>query len=216
MVVAQAAFILGVVDPMAPFTDTEPCWCGSGRAYGTCHGRPVPSQPGAPLPDDEDGRFWISPTTSISPELIQSMAHEIAGVPAHLPPAEPAQRPPRVHSIAEALVRQPGRSPSVALSEIGKLRFEILAGLGLNDPEQLGPRVDSMTEAGLDELANGGLDLAKTTVDRLLEQAQSEAAPSVLWADDDDVATVIGRTLFWGDHYVIPDPLGDALFGAPR
>jgi hypothetical protein len=62
---------------------------------------------------------------------------------------------------------------------------------------------------------NAGLDLAKTTVDRLLVQAESEAPLSILWADDDDVATVIGRTLLWGDHYLIPDPLADALLQRP-
>jgi hypothetical protein len=74
------------------------------------------------------------------------MAHEIEGVPARMPPSERVQLPPRVHPIAKALVRQPGGEPTVALSEIGKLRFEILAGLGLDDPDQLGARVDSMTD----------------------------------------------------------------------
>ncbi len=53
--------------------------------------------------------------------------------------------------------------------------------------------------------------MAKASVDRLFEEAAAATPPVVLWAEDDDVAGVIGRTLLWADRYLVPDSLADAL-----
>jgi len=201
------------MDPLAAFSDDELCWCGSQKRYGACHGLVATSEPGAPVPPDDEDGIWIAPQTKLGREAIASMTGEIAEVPISMPSPEPAQRAPRVHPIAVTLTDMPRREPTIPLREIGRLRFEMLAGLGLGlaEPERLGGRVAQLNSRDIDDLAYGVLDLAKASVDRLLEQAAAPSAPVVLWAEHDAATEVIGRTLLWADHYLVPDTLADAL-----
>jgi hypothetical protein len=109
------------------------------------------------------------------------------------------------------LAELPRRQPTVDQREIGRLRFEMLDGLGLGDPDSLSARVAGISTADLESLAYGVLDLAKASVDRLLEDSSSATPSVVLWAEHDAVAEVLGRTLLWADHYLVRDPLADAL-----
>jgi SEC-C motif len=199
------------MDPLAPFSDNEPCWCGSQRRYGACHGLVMTSEPGAPVRADDGEGIWIAPLTRLSREAINSMTQTAAGVPISMPSPEPAQRAPLVHPVAVTLADLPRRQPTVPLGEIGRLRFEMLTALGLADPERLADRVAQLSGQDFDDLAYGVLDLAKASVDRLLEQAAGRTAPVVLWAEHDTPTEVIGRTLLWADHFLVPDILADAL-----
>jgi hypothetical protein len=107
----------------------------------------------------------------------------------------------------------PRREPTVDLREIATMRFEMLDALGLGDLGALSARVGNLTDRDVDELAYGALDLAKASVDRLLEESSSATPPVVLWADGDSVPEVVGRTLLWADRYLVPDSLADALMG---
>jgi hypothetical protein len=201
------------MDPLAPFSDDEQCWCGTGERYGACHGYVMTSTPGAPVPSDDEEGIWIAPQTRLSWDAVRSMA-DAAEVPISIPspePAPPAQPAPRVHPVVVKVTDVPARQPTVPLPEIGSLRFEMLAALGLAEHERLAARTATLTVEDFDELAYGVLDIAKASVDRLLEHAGTPSAPVVLWAEHDTATEVIGRTLLWADHYLVPDTLADEL-----
>jgi hypothetical protein len=198
------------MDPLAPFSDDEQCWCGAAERYGACHGYVMTSTPGAPVRSNDEEGIWIAPQTRLSWDAVRSMA-DVADVPISMPSPKPAQRAPLVHPVAVEVADVQARRPTVPLPEIGRLRFEMLAALGLADPERVAARTAKLTVQDLDELAYGVLDIAKASVDRLLEQAAARSAPVVLWADHNAATEVIGRTLLWADHYLVPDILADEL-----
>jgi hypothetical protein len=166
---------------------------------------------GAPVPPDEGGAVWLSPQTKVSGEAIESLLRQASGLPVYVPPPRPTQSAQRIHPVAIELADLPDRAPTLRLADIGKLRFERLSDLGLSDPVGLRGQLDGLTTEQFDELAYAVLDLAKATVSRLLEQTAALDPPVVLWAGDEPVGTFLGRTLFWADHYLVQDPLADAM-----
>ncbi len=204
------------MDPLRDYLPDEPCWCGSDKAYIRCHGLVLSSEPGAPVPeDDDDEGVWISPQTRLSKEVLDSFALQMSGVPIFLPPPRPTPSVQRVHPVAVRMIDLPERTPTVSLDQIGKFRFEILDELALSDTADLRDRVSGLTDEQFEELAYAVLELAKASLSRLLEQAAWPEAPVVLWADDEPIAELLGRTLFWADHYLVADPLVDAMLSPP-
>lgn len=199
------------MDPLGEFQAWETCWCGSQRRYDACHGRPIASAPGAPVPPDEEDRIWIAPHTSLTRSALDSMAAQVVGMPMSFPSTERSQPVQRVHPVAVKAAEIPIRRPTVSLAELNRLRFALLDDLGLGDADRLDRRAAELDDRRLDELAYGILDLAKASIDRLREEADGSAPPVSLWAEHDDVAQVIGRTLLWADRYLVPDPLADTL-----
>ena len=207
----RGRYLCCVADPFVELLAEDNCWCESGRAYGDCHGGPPASAPGDPLPPDSPDALFLSPHTRISREALGEMAQAVRDEPMHMPSPNPVQRPQRVSELAAEMTSIGKREPTVALREIGRLRFEILAGLGLSDANKLDQRLTELAQDDLDQLAYSTLDLAKATTDRLLEQAKEELRPTVVWSERDEIEAVVGRTLLWADHYLVPDPLFDAL-----
>lgn len=204
------------MDPLRDYLPDEPCWCGSDKAYIRCHGLVLTSDPGAPVPEEDDTKgVWISPQTRLSNEVLDSFARKTTGVPIFLPPPRPTPSVQRVHPVAVRMIDLPERTPTVSLDQVGKLRFEVLDELGLSDTAGLEDRVSGLTDEQFEELAYAILELAKASLSRLLDLAASPEAPVVLWADHEPIAELLGRTLFWADHYLVSDPLADAMLSPP-
>ncbi len=196
-------------DPVAGLKPSDPCWCRSGRAHGECHGsRRPPSVPGAPLPDDDDGAIYIAPGTALARS---ATVHPAPGSPIYAPSDEPQQRPQPVSVLAEQIVRRTLRTPSISLSDLGRQRYILLDELGLSDPATLATRLATFSEADRDSLRYGTFDIAKSILDRLLEERLMKEPPLSVWSGGADAVRLVGATLFWADHYLASDELGAAL-----
>lgn len=58
-------------------------------------------------------------------------------------------------------------------------------------------------------------DLARATLDRLRDQASLEERPTALWSEERDSARLVGQTLLWADHYLVPDGMAEELLDSP-
>jgi len=150
----------------------------------------------------------VAPLTSISKDVLVRGFQDPP--PITMPSPEPEQRPFRVPQIVTVLANQPSRS-TVPLDELGRQRYAILDSLGLGDRATVKARLDQLSEDDLEVLRYGFLDLAKCTLDRLIEQAGSSEPPTVIWAGAAAPLQLLGATLMWGDHYLINDRLTDDL-----
>jgi hypothetical protein len=189
----------------------DPCWCESGLTHGECHGAGPASAPGDPVPEDPPGGRYLSPQVVLPDETLEQMVADMKGQPIYGPAAEPIQRPQRVSELAAEMTEIAARTPTVTLAEAGQLRFEALDGLGLGNDDTLDARLRTLSQEDFDEVVYSTLDLGKTVVERLLEQAQADPRPTVIWTEHDEIEATIGRSLLWADHYLVPDPLFDSL-----
>lgn len=184
------------------------CWCGSRRKYKRCHGDTSPRYPkGAPLPPDPPGQLWLAPDTIVDVEALESGA---VGAPLYLPGDRPRPRPEPIHRTTAELAAAPSKT-TVPPSELAVMREEILASFGLTAPDKVVGRVAELSQTDLTELRYGILELARATFDRLVEDDASPNPPSVVRAERIPAAELIGRTMLWADHYVVPDELAEAL-----
>jgi hypothetical protein len=116
-------------DLLAPYGRNEPCWCGSQRKYKYCHGNQRPaSLPGAPLPQDDEGIKFLSPSTSVlTSALTGSMP---VGTGLYLPPSGPAPTAISYTNWDEDLGAVMANSQdALSLRELGGLRVEVLHSL---------------------------------------------------------------------------------------
>jgi SEC-C motif len=195
-------------DPVTGLAPADRCWCASGRAYSDCHGDLAPkSKPGEPLPPDPPTGWYLSPTVILEHGAIRGLE----GAPMFLPSPEPVQRPISLPVGAVRLAAEPAREPTLHLRELARARFELLGDLGLDNPATLEARLGSISAADGDSLVYGVVDLAKATIDRLLEQAALSPRPTVIWIDDASAPAIVGRTMFWADHYLVRDDLASRL-----
>jgi hypothetical protein len=74
---------------------------------------------------------FLAPLTTIGADVLRRGFEHAP--PMSLPSPEPEQRLLRVPDVAAALAEQPSRS-TVSLAELGRMRYQILDDLGLNDP----------------------------------------------------------------------------------
>jgi hypothetical protein len=112
--------------------------------------------------------------------------------------------------VVAALAEQPSRT-TVSLAELGRQRYAILDGLGLGDAATMRARAAQLSDDDLAALRYGFLDLAKCTLDRLIEQAEALQPPTAIWAGSADPLRLLGATLLWADHYLVNDGVADRL-----
>ena len=187
----------------------DPCWCGSRRKYKRCHGDWSPRHPvGAPLPEDPPGKLWLAPDTLIDAEaLVHSADH---GPPLVLPDERPrARREPVDQITARVAAAQP--MSSVELIDLAHLRDDLLATYGLVEGVDLNERVAEIQPSDMDDLRYGILQLARSTLERLAQLDESQDPPAVVRSESIPSAELVGRTMLWADHYLIPDRLAEAL-----
>jgi hypothetical protein len=197
------------LDPVAGLPPDAPCWCRSGRRHDQCHGDPIPlSSPGDPVPEGDDDTVFLAPLTSIGADVLRRGFEHAP--PVSMPSPEPEQRLLRVPDVAAALAQQPSRS-TVPLAELGRMRYQILDDLGLSDPGTVKTRADQLSDEDLANLRYGFFDLAKCTLDRLIEQADARQSPTVIWAGAGAPVRLLGATLMWADHYLVDDEVADEL-----
>ncbi len=202
-------------DPVEGLLADDVCWCGSTLAHGECHGDLMPaSNPGDPLPPDPVDGVYLSPTVVADLTVLHGMARQAVGMPVYAPTPQAVQRPIEVGAGMARFVSEPARTPTVPLAMLASMRYELLDGLGLSDLERLSS-IRSLSESESEELLYGLIDLGKSVLDRLLEQAGAETPATVLWIDGASAPEIVGRTLFWADHYLVADRLGAAALSNP-
>lgn len=200
----------GVKDPLAALRQAEPCWCGSREVYGRCHGlREQDSTPGAPVPEDDDERIWLSPTRTMSPELRDHLSRQLVGMAIALPGTISRDG---ITNLDVALAKAGPVAEPHDLATLGAMRIEVLRSLGLGDRDRLNARIRELSQADLAELRYGVVNLAKLTIDRLLLQTRLDPAPTVLWnSNANETLSTIASTMLWADHYLTEDELLNAL-----
>lgn len=203
-------------DPFAIFDRNDECWCQSGRKYKRCHGWSTAHAPGAALPPDPADGLYVSPDVVVPRPVIDSMIAQLKGEPIHMPSPDPVQRAQRVPELTTRLAALAARRPSVSLPELGRLRFELLDQMGLSEKQTVASRLAGFSADDIEALSYGVIDLAKSTLDRLLEQASGDEHEVILWAEPHDLIRLVGQTLLVADRYLARDPLMSALLrGAP-
>jgi hypothetical protein len=188
---------------LRPLDPRNTCWCDSGRSHGDCHGDwSRISEPGAPVPDGEDDDVWLTPTTVTKlAVLVNSMGRDRPQLV--VPPDRPAPRPLRVDARTVDLAR--AAAPDIASPrESGRRRFEILDEYGLGDATLVKAQVDALPEDALGEVAARLALESRAAVSRLLRSAESDSPPTTRWSDEAH-AGLVGQTLLWADHYLVPD-----------
>ena len=139
------------------------------------------------------------------------MLDQLRGEPIRMPSSDPVQRPQRVPELAAHMVEVPRRVPSTPLPALAQIRYELLDQLGLNNPITLLRKLEALSDDHAEALLYGVVDLAKATLDRLLEEAASTEGRVTLWAEPHDLQRLVGQTLLFADRYLAPDPLLSAL-----
>lgn len=188
------------------------CWCGRGRKYKWCHGDVSPaSRPGAPLPPDPDdgSSLYLSPTTMIDADaLARGTADRSA--PIYMPGERESPRPERIEEAVRLLAAADVDGVR-SITDIARERFELLDSLGLGTAESVDEQVERLAPADWDTLRSGVLRLAKQSVVALYELDRSNDPPTVLWAEQVPSARLVGQTMLWAHHYLVPDRLAQAL-----
>jgi len=189
------------MDPLAPLGRNEPCWCGSALKYKRCHGNHRPaSQPGDPVPPDRGGSTYLSPTVTIADG---ALTVDEGGVPLTLPVDEPTSKPVKYTNWDKQLVEVASEAEApMSPVDLGRLRVEVLrqlAGLPANESEPT------------DDVKRGVFYLAAESVRTVAGLVQASPKPAILWNEELDASTFMGRTLLLADHVVLPDRIFDAL-----
>lgn len=186
------------------------CWCGSKIKYKSCHGGISPKFPrGHPLPPDPEGSWYLDPTTLVAKSVL--LESGIAGAPLYLPSEREHPRSEFVDRAAMEIAALPMHIPLLAPSKIGLQRFEVLGVFGLLDPIRVREQVRALTAQDVADLRHGVLELAKATMDTLSEFRSAREPPCVVWAEAIPAERLVGQTLLWADHYLIPDDLATSL-----
>lgn len=194
------------INPLTPFGRHEVCWCGSGRKYEDCHLLAHLSVPGAPVPADTDDSIFIAPHTRIARDALQVPA---GPVPLTTQVPVPHARPLMVPDLVRALAARPTQR-AASHAELGALRYALLDMHGIMSPQEVSAgRHDPQLERLRSDLADGALNLARATLDRLLADAGHDDAPVVLGSDAPNPVRLVGQTLLWADHYLLDDRLAD-------
>ena len=193
------------VNPFSEFGRNELCWCGSGLKYKNCHLIRHLSAPGATTPPDTDDEIFISPDTALRRD---ALAMSSDSVPILTQQPIPQAAPVWVEEAARALADiQPAEQP-LHHRDVGQLRFALLDVHGITDAAAVrAGEHDQVLERLIPELANGALQLARATLDRLAADRASARPPVVLHSDRGDIRRIVGQTLLWADHYLTSDRL---------
>lgn len=189
------------MDPLDTLGRNERCWCGSGLKYKRCHGDYRPgSAPGAPLPDDPKGSTYLSPTVAMANDALKIPD---GGLPFILnTSAGPATKAIEYtnwdESLASARTDDKPKSPS----DLGRLRVEVMRRLARLPDDESEPS---------DDVKHGVFLLAAESVQTVGALAQAKPKLALLWNEELDPATFLGRTLLLADHVVTPDAVFASL-----
>lgn len=195
------------MDPLAPLNRQDPCWCGSGKTYRLCHRKlhTPRSQPGDPVPEDDNDTIWLSPSIRMNRSLLPGMM-PAGGVPIMAPTTEPGPRAVR-YSELERLAAHGRHEGSVKSPEaLGKLRVEVLKELvkcPANDSSVSDAHVESV------------LGLAVMTMQTASSLTKKDEDRTVLWNEDLEADVFLSRTLLLADHVFVPDYLLKAVSEDP-
>jgi hypothetical protein len=189
------------VDPLAPLGRNEQCWCGSGVKYKRCHGNHRPaSQPGAPVPPDREGSIFLSPTVGMAKDAITV---DEAGAPFRITESELTAKAVEYTNWDEHLIEVAASAERVlSPSDLGRLRVEVMSQLASLPDDDSEPR---------DGIKHGIFLLAAQSIRTVSALAQATPKPSMLWNEELNPATFLGRTLLLADHVVMPDPIFASL-----
>lgn len=188
----------------------DDCWCASGAKYKSCHGAGPASAPGAPVPEDDEDVWWVSPTVSIARGALSTNRD---GVPITMQedPDRPVAGPLIVPRFCETLSVASGVGAGASFRDLGLERYQALADLGLDDPATLESQLTVLSDDALREVGQQLALIGRQALDVLDADRRSPEPRSVLWTDTSQVSAMIGQTLLWADIYVINDPLLEAF-----
>lgn len=192
-----------VSDPLRSFGRNELCWCGSGRKYKVCCSRLPRSPIGAPLPDDPEDSYNIAPGVTLARGALRT---DQPTVPIQTQfPRPQATQTPRSPTIQALISRLPGLT-AMPYSDVGVQRYAALDAAGVIDANRVRDgQLDNVLERLAPDLLDASLDLAALTFIRALGDRRLDLPPVVLGTDSPNVAKLVGQTMFWADHYLIPD-----------
>jgi len=191
------------VDPLAPLNRQDPCWCGSGKTYRLCHRKlhTPRSQPGDPVPEDDNNTIWLSPSIRMDRSLLPKMM-PAGGLPIMAPTTEPGPRTVQ-YSELERLAAHTRREGSTKSPEaLGKLRVEVLKEL-VNCPDN----DSSVSDAHVESI----LGLAVMTMQTASSLTEKHKDRTVLWNEELEADVFLSRTLLLADHVFVPDYLLKAV-----
>jgi hypothetical protein len=191
-----------IVDPLASLGPNEHCWCGSGAKYKRCHGNHRPaSQPGAPLPSDPQGSTFLSPTVTLADDAITIGD---SGAPIQITSSsEPTARAVEYTNWDQRLVEVAATGQgALSPSDLGRLRVEVMNRIAsLPDDDSEPP----------DNIKHGAFSLAAESIRTVSALAQATPKPALLWNEELNPATFLGRTLLLADHVAMPDQVFQSL-----
>jgi len=141
---------------------------------------------------------------------------QMTGAPIYMPSEEMQQSPLRVSEFSARLAEVEALQPTLPFPVIGQQRFEILENLGLTQSGGLQTRLQELSPDEFDELIHATFSTARSTLDRLIEQAAEQERATALWGDGVALPRLISQTLFWADHYLASDDLAQELIRHPR
>lgn len=188
-------------DLLAPYGRNEACWCGSTRKYKLCHGDDhPPSAPGAPLPPDPGGSVYLSPSTLVSIDTLNSF------LPGETPITMPSQVPtPSAVTFSnweQDLASAGPDDDALSPASMGALRVEVLRKLAsLRETDDPPP----------DDVIAGIYELTAATIQTVAQLAGLQPRLTILWNEELDPAHFLGRTLLLADHVLCPDGVFDEL-----
>jgi hypothetical protein len=166
------------------------------------------SAPGAATPPDTDDQIFISPNTSLRRDALVTPTEPLPVLIQHPTPQAP---PVTVEAAVRALAAEEHAGQAPSFCDIGSLRFALLDTHGIGDPVAVrAGRHDHALEQLIPDLASGALQLARATVDRLLDNKASDQPPVLLNSDHGDTRRVVGQTMLWADHYLTADGFSEA------
>lgn len=164
------------------------------------------SPPGASTPPDTEDVIYLSPTVSMSRDALK-----VSGPVAFTVQQPTPQAPPlTVDEATAALAAGPPGEP-LDHASIGTLRFALLDMHGITDPAAVrAGHHDRALQNLIPDIADGALELARATLDRLLMDGSHSDRPMALYSDQGNILKFVGQTLLWADHYLTADRLSAA------
>jgi hypothetical protein len=171
------------------------------RKYKQCHGKDrPPSAPGAPLPPDLDGSLYLSPSTPVAIEALNSFLPE--GTPITIPSQEPAPSAVTFSNWEQDLAAAGLDDDALSPTHIGALRVEVLRKLA---------SLPDTDESLSDDVIAGVYELTAATVQTVSQLAGLQPRLTILWNEELDPGHFLGRTLLLADHVLCPDGVFEEL-----
>lgn len=163
-------------------------------------------------PDDESG-YWLSPTVRVDRGAFKvADVFEDGGVPITMQREDhPVAGPLIVPKYAAVLASAEPTQPSGTFKESGIDRFELLGEYGLDSEASVDAQLNALSDAALIEIASELLNHGRRTLDLLALNSALPEPANTLWTESSTVASMVGQTMLWADHYLSTDSLLDAF-----